>query len=113
MLYEVITNWRTGWCKHPSGYPGGVGYPNQRRTSRITSYNVCYTKLLRIVISASHNPYDDNGIKIFGRDGFKLPDAAEAEIEIPFPNRTLTFKQPLSITARERLALVGQSNDEG
>ena len=35
-----------------------------------------------IVISASHNPYDDNGIKIFGRDGFKLPDAAEEEIEL-------------------------------
>jgi phosphoglucosamine mutase len=34
-----------------------------------------------IVISASHNPYDDNGIKIFGDDGFKLPDAAESEIE--------------------------------
>lgn len=34
-----------------------------------------------IVISASHNPYDDNGIKIFGPDGFKLPDAQEAEIE--------------------------------
>lgn len=34
-----------------------------------------------IVISASHNPYRDNGIKIFGRDGFKLPDAQEAEIE--------------------------------
>ena len=34
-----------------------------------------------IVISASHNPYDDNGIKIFGADGFKLPDAIEAEIE--------------------------------
>jgi phosphoglucosamine mutase len=34
-----------------------------------------------IVISASHNPYDDNGLKIFGSDGFKLPDAAEAEIE--------------------------------
>ncbi len=34
-----------------------------------------------IVISASHNPYDDNGIKIFASDGFKLPDAAEAEIE--------------------------------
>ena len=31
-----------------------------------------------IVISASHNPYDDNGIKIFGGDGFKLPDEAEA-----------------------------------
>jgi phosphoglucosamine mutase len=34
-----------------------------------------------IVISASHNPYQDNGIKIFGADGFKLPDEQEAEIE--------------------------------
>ncbi|MCB2225220.1 MAG: phosphoglucosamine mutase [Desulfarculaceae bacterium] len=34
-----------------------------------------------IVISASHNPYQDNGIKVFGRDGFKLPDAVEAEME--------------------------------
>ncbi|UQA60165.1 phosphoglucosamine mutase [Polyangium aurulentum] len=34
-----------------------------------------------VVISASHNPYADNGIKIFGPDGFKLPDAEEAEIE--------------------------------
>jgi phosphoglucosamine mutase len=34
-----------------------------------------------VVISASHNPYQDNGIKIFGPDGFKLPDAEEIEIE--------------------------------
>lgn len=34
-----------------------------------------------LVISASHNPYQDNGIKVFSRDGFKLPDAAEDEIE--------------------------------
>lgn len=34
-----------------------------------------------IVISASHNPYEDNGIKIFGGDGFKLPDDAECEIQ--------------------------------
>jgi len=34
-----------------------------------------------IVISASHNPFADNGIKIFGRDGFKLPDSEELEIE--------------------------------
>jgi phosphoglucosamine mutase len=34
-----------------------------------------------IVISASHNPYQDNGIKIFSRDGFKLSDELEAEIE--------------------------------
>jgi phosphoglucosamine mutase len=34
-----------------------------------------------VVISASHNPYQDNGIKIFGPDGFKLPDGEEQEIE--------------------------------
>lgn len=34
-----------------------------------------------VVISASHNPYEDNGIKFFGGDGFKLPDASEDEIE--------------------------------
>ncbi len=34
-----------------------------------------------IVISASHNPYEDNGIKIFSKTGFKLPDEKEAEIE--------------------------------
>ena len=34
-----------------------------------------------VVISASHNPYRDNGIKLFARDGFKLPDSVELEIE--------------------------------
>jgi phosphoglucosamine mutase len=34
-----------------------------------------------VVISASHNPWRDNGIKLFGGDGFKLPDALEASIE--------------------------------
>ncbi|MBM3821411.1 MAG: phosphoglucosamine mutase [Verrucomicrobia bacterium] len=34
-----------------------------------------------IVISASHNPYDDNGIKFFQGDGFKLDDKVEAEVE--------------------------------
>ncbi|MDH5298387.1 MAG: phosphoglucosamine mutase [Desulfobulbaceae bacterium] len=34
-----------------------------------------------VVISASHNPFQDNGIKIFSRDGYKLPDAKELEIE--------------------------------
>ncbi len=34
-----------------------------------------------IVISASHNPFQDNGIKIFSSDGFKLPDERELEIE--------------------------------
>src|SRR3989338_1851235 len=34
-----------------------------------------------IMISASHNPYYDNGIKIFSADGYKLPDEMESEIE--------------------------------
>jgi phosphoglucosamine mutase len=36
---------------------------------------------LGVMISASHNPYHDNGIKIFGRDGFKLSDEIEKQIE--------------------------------
>jgi phosphoglucosamine mutase len=36
---------------------------------------------LGVMISASHNPYEDNGIKLFGPDGLKLSDAEEAQIE--------------------------------
>jgi phosphoglucosamine mutase len=36
---------------------------------------------LGVMISASHNPYDDNGIKLFGPDGYKLSDAIEQKIE--------------------------------
>ena len=36
---------------------------------------------LGVMISASHNPFGDNGIKLFGPDGFKLSDGAEQEIE--------------------------------
>ena len=34
-----------------------------------------------VMISASHNPFEDNGIKLFNRDGFKLSDSVEAEME--------------------------------
>ena len=34
-----------------------------------------------VMISASHNPHEDNGIKLFGPDGYKLPDDVEAQIE--------------------------------
>ncbi|MBU0552034.1 phosphoglucosamine mutase [Myxococcota bacterium] len=37
-----------------------------------------------LVISASHNPFEDNGIKVFGPDGYKLPDAEEARLEAIF-----------------------------
>src|SRR5687768_10706857 len=36
---------------------------------------------LGVMISASHNPYDDNGIKLFGPDGYKLSDDVEMRIE--------------------------------
>jgi len=42
-----------------------------------------------VVISASHNPYEDNGIKLFGRDGFKLDDALELRIEDLLASNTL------------------------
>ena len=41
-----------------------------------------------VAISASHNPWRDNGIKVFAGDGRKLPDAAEAEIERALPSET-------------------------
>jgi phosphoglucosamine mutase len=47
-----------------------------------------------IVISASHNPYQDNGIKIFGADGFKLPDEQEAEMERLMANDALMGMRP-------------------
>jgi len=49
-----------------------------------------------IVISASHNPFDDNGIKFFGPDGLKLPDATEEAIEAQ-------LERPLETVAAERL----------
>jgi phosphoglucosamine mutase len=47
-----------------------------------------------IVISASHNPYQDNGIKIFGDDGFKLADELEAELERLMANDALLGPRP-------------------
>ena len=48
---------------------------------------------LGVMISASHNVYEDNGIKLFGPDGFKLSDEAEAAIEI------LLEQEPLLVQA--------------
>jgi len=57
------------------------------------------------MISASHNPYLDNGIKVFGHNGFKLPDAEEQTIE----RRTLSLRaqgtapRPVGLDADESL----------
>ena len=49
-----------------------------------------------VVISASHNPYQDNGIKFFGRDGFKLPDKLEGKIEMLMMGEQLREVRPPS-----------------
>jgi phosphoglucosamine mutase len=51
-----------------------------------------------IVISASHNPWEDNGIKLFGPDGFKLPDATELAIEKEIFTQLQSSTYPLSLT---------------
>ena len=48
---------------------------------------------LGVMISASHNPFEDNGIKLFGPDGFKLSDQSEAAIEL------LMDQEPLLVQA--------------
>ena len=69
---------------------------------------------LGIVVSASHNPYRDNGIKFFGGDGFKLVDAAEEAIEArlgepPAPGRAIGRVQALHGTTEDYLrALEGR-----
>ncbi len=47
-----------------------------------------------VVISASHNPFEDNGIKIFSNDGFKLPDHVEARIEELIESGALASDMP-------------------
>ncbi len=47
-----------------------------------------------VVISASHNPFQDNGIKVFSRDGFKLPDELENEIESLIVDRKIDHLRP-------------------
>ena len=54
-------------------------YPDASDT--ITTYRRALRLDAGVVISASHNPYHDNGIKFFSADGTKLPDAVEEEIE--------------------------------
>lgn len=59
---------------------------------------------LGVMISASHNPYQDNGIKLFGPDGYKLSDQAEAEIGALMQNSdTLSLAAPDKLGRAKRL----------
>ena len=55
-----------------------------------------------VMISASHNPFEDNGIKLFGPDGFKLSDEAEAAIEAGM-DATPSLAEPAAIGSARRL----------
>ena len=59
-----------------------------------------------VVISASHNPYPDNGIKFFSGDGFKLPDRIEAEIEAE-------MERPMGCNEAGKLGRVWRVDDAG
>ncbi|SAL06600.1 phosphoglucosamine mutase [Caballeronia calidae] len=59
-----------------------------------------------VVISASHNPYNDNGIKFFSADGNKLPDEVELEIE-------RQLEQPMECAPSERLGKARRLDDAG
>jgi phosphoglucosamine mutase len=59
-----------------------------------------------VVISASHNPYQDNGIKFFSGDGFKLPDAVESAIEAE-------MEKPMTCNASAKLGKVRRRDDAG
>lgn len=57
---------------------------------------------LGVMISASHNPFEDNGIKLFGPDGYKLSDAVEAEIEAKMDSDLVTELEPAEMLGRAR-----------
>jgi phosphoglucosamine mutase len=59
-----------------------------------------------VVISASHNPYPDNGIKFFSGDGFKLPDATEKSIEGE-------MERPMGCNEAAKLGRVWRVDDAG
>jgi phosphoglucosamine mutase len=63
---------------------------------------------LGVMISASHNPHHDNGIKLFGPDGFKLDDKIESEISILAEGSILLADAPDLGRARRMLDSVGR-----
>ncbi|MCG8542923.1 MAG: phosphoglucosamine mutase [Alphaproteobacteria bacterium] len=58
---------------------------------------------LGVMISASHNPYPDNGIKLFGPDGYKLSDEEESEIEALMESNDLALAGSAQIGRAQRL----------
>jgi len=85
-LIGADTRESSGWiAEEMAGGLAGFG-ARPRYAGVITTPGLAYLTRIGpfaagVMISASHNPYRDNGIKVFGHDGFKLPDRVEHAIE--------------------------------
>src|SRR5450759_3029187 len=80
-------------------YAGVITTPGVAYLTRIGSF------VAGVVISASHNPYQDNGLKVFGHNGFKLPDDEEhvIEQEIIRLREQGAVRKPLKLTVEDTL----------
>ena len=73
------------------------------------------TRVLRcdlgVMISASHNPYEDNGLKLFGANGFKLNDEVENEIQLRMANGPILAKSAKLGRARRMEDAIGRYSE--
>src|SRR3970282_307372 len=76
------------------------------KDTRISGYMVEAALSAGVVMSASHNPYPDNGIKFFSGDGFKLPDAIETAIEAE-------MEKPMGCNEAAKLGRARRVDDAG
>lgn len=77
-------------------------------TPAIARMAISSSALAGVVISASHNPFEDNGIKVFDARGYKLPDAAEADIEA-----MLLGQRPVKMAPSDAVGRVRHIEDAG
>src|SRR4051794_10492438 len=91
------------WAGGDAVFAGVLPTPGAAVLARRLGFDVA------AVVSASHNPYHDNGIKFFGRDGTKLDDETEARIE----RAVLSADQPATMAERagRTSALRGAADD--
>ena len=75
-------------------------------TPMVAYLTLCWKAHLGIVVSASHNPYTDNGLKFFSREGMKLPDAFESAMESLLDN----LSSLESIPERGQIRVVDEAN---
>jgi phosphoglucosamine mutase len=83
----------------PADYAGIITTPGVAYLTRTGPY------CAGVMISASHNPFEDNGIKVFSHSGFKLPDSEEHEIETEILKllEAGVKPQPVGLTADDSL----------